>query len=398
MSETDEGLRSRSTGSSPPAADDVVFTFSFETFADAARRGMMRPPDRILLSLMASAQVRRLLVANPYRWTPRVIASPLLDRDVRFPSSERLWLHSPRRWRRSDRLEPDAVADEYAEYDESLRTGSARRGLLDPVVITTNPLVAGFSPFEWARQTTFFARDDWLSSPARRQYWPAFRDAYARIAASGRSVAAVSPQIIERIDPTGPYEVVPNGVEPSEWLGPEPAAPGWLAEIPHPRAVYVGTLDTRLDVDGIAILARARPDLHTVLVGPLPDPTYIHDIADLPNVHAHPSIGRTELVATLRNADLCLVAHRRTALTEAMSPLKLYEYLAAGIPVLSVDLPPVRDISDRVRLVDSVADFVDVVDSALALGRAAEDERKAFIAANSWAARHERIIALTRGL
>ena len=397
MSEADQEVQSQQRAASRPAADDFVFTFSFETFADAARRGMMRPPDRILLSLANSPQVGRLLVANPYRWAPRVLASPLLDRDVDFPGSDHVWLHSPTRWRRNDRLDPDGAAVEYAEYDTSLRKGAARRGLTDPVVLTANPLVAGFAPLEWARQTTFFARDDWLSSPSRSEYWPAFREAYARIAASGRGVVAVSSQIIERIAPTGPHEVVPNGVEPAEWLQPAPAEPAWLAKIPHPRAVYVGTLDSRLDVNGIATLARARPDLHSVLLGPLPDPSYISELAALPNVHVHQSVGRAELVATLRNADLCLVAHRRTALTEAMSPLKLYEYLAAGAPVLSIDLPPVREISHRVLLVDSVADFVDVVDSALVLGRASEDDRTAFIGANSWAARHERIIALTRG-
>ncbi|MGC5225263.1 glycosyltransferase [Micromonospora sp. DT81.3] len=396
MSDTNQDVGAMPVGSSV-TTDDVVFTFSFETFADAARRGMMRPPDRILLSLVNSAEVRRLLVANPYRWLPRVVASPLMDRDVTFPGSSRVWLHSPTRWRRSDRLDPGAAAAEYAEYDASLRKAAVRRGLVDPVVLTTNPLVAGFAPFEWVRQTTFFARDDWLSSPSRSEYWPAFREAYARIAASGRSVAAVSSQIIERINPTGLHEVVPNGVEPAEWLQAQPAEPAWLAKIPRPRAIYVGTLDSRLDVDGIATLARARPDLHTVLLGPLPDPLYIRKIAGLSNVHVHPSVGRAELVATLRNTDLCLVAHRRTALTEAMSPLKLYEYLAAGIPVLSIDLPPVRDISDRVLLVNSVADFVDVTDTALALGRAAEEDRKAFVTNNSWAARHERIIALTRG-
>ena len=62
-----------------------------------------------------------------------------------------------------------------------------------------------------------------------------------------------------------------------------------------------------------------------------------------------------------------------------MSPLKLYEYLAAGMPVLSVDLPPVRGISDRVLLVDAVADFVDVIDAAIDVGPAPEDERVAFV-------------------
>ncbi len=120
--------------------------------------------------------------------------------------------------------------------------------------------------------------------------------------------------------------------------------------------------------------------------------------AHWPNVHVHGSVGRAELIATLRNSDLALVAHRRTPLTEAMSPLKLYEYLAAGLPVLSIDLPPVRGISDRVWLTHAVSDFVDVVDAALQAGPADEAARTAFIEANSWTARHERIIALARGV
>jgi glycosyltransferase involved in cell wall biosynthesis len=96
----------------------------------------------------------------------------------------------------------------------------------------------------------------------------------------------------------------------------------------------------------------------------------------------------------LRSAELALVAHRRTPLTEAMSPLKVYEYLAAGSPVISIDLPPVRALGDRVILVDAVADFADVVDRALALGPADELDRQRFIAANSWSARHASVMAI----
>jgi len=193
-----------------------------------------------------------------------------------------------------------------------------------------------------------------------------------------------------------PAAVVPNGVEPAEWLGPAPAPPAWFAGIPGPRAVYVGTLDSRLDVPGIADLALRRPDMQVVLMGPLPDPAYVDRLRALPNVHLHPSVARAELVAVLRNSELCLLAHRRTSLTEAMSPLKIYEYLAAGVPVISIDLAPVRGIDERVLLVDSVAEFADAVPTALAMGRADDAARASFIAANSWAARHEQVFALAR--
>ena len=389
-------LPTEHVGGAPRSAADFVFTFSYETYSDAVRRGMMRPPDRILSSLMRSPEVRRLLVANPFRWMPRVAATPLLDRDVAFPTSSRMSLHRPIRMRRDDPTDVAGIAAEYRGYDRSLLRAARRLALVRPYVLTTNPLVAGFAPLDWAQQVTFFARDDWSSSPAREAYWPAYLAAYRRISETGRAVAAVSAEIIERIGPTGPSAVVPNGVEPSEWLGPRPAAPDWLAAIPGPRAVYVGTLDSRLDVPGIVDLATRCPDLQVVLLGPLPDPHYVADLRVLPNVHLHHSVARDELVATLRNADLCLLAHRRTPLTEAMSPLKIYEYLAAGVPVIATDLPPVRRIDDRVLLTDGVGDFADLVPAALAMGRAEERRRIDFIDENSWAARHTQVLALAR--
>ena len=76
-----------------------------------------------------------------------------------------------------------------------------------------------------------------------------------------------------------------------------------------------------------------------------------------------------------------------------MSPLKLYEYLAAGLPVASVDLPPIRAVgSERVVLCRKGGDFADAVAEALALGREDEEARREFIAANSWAKRHDELL------
>ncbi len=80
-----------------------------------------------------------------------------------------------------------------------------------------------------------------------------------------------------------------------------------------------------------------------------------------------------------------------------MSPLKIYEYLAGGAPVLSIDLAPVRDIDARVLLTDTTAEFADRIDEALALGPADDDDRLDFVAANSWRSRHERILDLALG-
>lgn len=383
-----------STASEPQPLDHV-FTFSYETYADAAARGMMRPPDRILQTLMSSPRVGGLLVANPYRSFASEAARRLRGRTDGFVDSPQQALVQPIRISRADAGSRRRLIEGYRRYDERLRRAAETMGLHAPRVITTNPLAAGFAPFAWAATVTYFGRDDWLSSEARSAYWPAYRAAYRQIRESEVGVVAVSEQIIERIAPRGPHAVVPNGVEPDEWAGPLPPAPAWLEKIPGPRAIYVGTIDTRLDTEGVAALAAARPDVSVVLLGPLPDPRYIRVLEGIRNVHVRPGVGRTELVAALRNSHVSLLAHRRTPLTEAMSPLKVYEYLAAGLPVVSTDLPPVRDLGPRVLLAPSTAEMAPMIDQAIAMGIQRDAERTQFVAKHSWASRHRVILDMT---
>jgi len=376
------------------ASRDVVFTFSYETYADAVARGMMRPPDRILQTLLAADEVDGLLVANPFRSLPSVLARRLRGTEPHFPAAPRRALVTPTRLARTDPVDVGRIVRSYRRYDALLRERARSLGIRRPAVITTNPLAAAFCPFAWSSTVTYFGRDDWLSSAARHAYWPAYRAAYRQIREAEIAVAAVSQEIIDRIDPLGPRAVIPNGVDPAEWRGAPPPAPGWLAEIPTPRAVYAGTLDQRLDIEGIAALAADRPALQIVLAGPAPDPEYMAALQGIPNVHVHGGMGRRELVATLRNCQLSLVAHRRTALTEAMSPLKVYEYLAAGLPVVSVDLGPIRRADDRILIAGSTAEMGPLTDRALAGDGMTEDERLAFIDRHSWASRHEAVLSL----
>jgi teichuronic acid biosynthesis glycosyltransferase TuaH len=372
---------------------DVVFTFTFETWSDAVARGMARPPDRLALTLLGHPDVRRLIVADPPRNAARRLAKRLLGRhDAPFPAAPGHTHLAPLSWGRVDPVTIPGQERQGRAYDAALAAAARDQDMTDVSIITASPFAAGYSDFDWAAGTTYYARDDWTQLPARRPWWPALQESYARLRQSGRPVVAVSQTILDRIDPSGEAVVVPNGVEPAEWTGPKPADPEFLAGIPHPRALYVGTLDSRLDVPGLLELAARRPDLHLVLLGVVGDADAVAPLYRVPNIHVLPPTDRAGLVAAVRNSDLCLVSHARSALTEAMSPLKIYEYLAGGAPVLSIDLAPVRGIDPRVLLTETTAQFADRLDEALALGPADEAERLAFVDANSWRSRHERIL------
>jgi teichuronic acid biosynthesis glycosyltransferase TuaH len=378
---------------------DVVFTFSFVTWQAAAQRGWFMPEDRLARALVSHQRVRRVLVCDLMRSLPVKLLRDLLtpaDASAEFPSGERARLVQPVRLRRSDPTSLVGVKRMAAAYDRTLARAAARMGLREPVLITAHPLLAGFAECAWARALTYYAIDDWAAYPPRRRWWPVYRESFAAMRVRRRRVAAVSGTLLERLAPTGPGVVIPNGLRPTEWIG-DPTPPAWQRDLLRPLLLYVGTLDSRLDVPALLAIARARPEATVVLVGALLDPVHLRPLRAEPNIEIHTQLSRSAVTGLIRVADVGLVPHVRSPLTEAMSPLKLYEYLAGGLPVVAVDLPPMRGVDPRVLLVGGSGGsggYPAAVESALTLGPAAENERLTFVQTNSWAARHECLLDL----
>jgi glycosyltransferase involved in cell wall biosynthesis len=370
---------------------DVIFTFFHTSWAHGVKHGLTFPDDRLADTLLRHPHVERLLIVNPYR----SVAGKLTARfrrpdDPAFPTTATRHLHEPLRLRRTDPPHPERSI---ARYEAAIHRAARRYGLQRPAIITAHPLVAGFGDFGWAGPVTYYAWDDWSASAPHRQWWPAYDRAYERIRATGRRVISISNKALARVGPTGPSAVIPNGVQPEEWqdLG---SPPGWFAAKPHPRLLYVGSLDHRVDVGQARTVAGAFPQGSLTLVGTMLDEARFAPLRDVANVEIHPPVPRPEIVRLIGAADACLVPHARNALTEAMSPLKLFEYLAGGRPVAAVDLPPIAAVQGSVVLVPPGGDFADATRRALAIGPASEPDRLAFVAANSWASRFEDLLAI----
>ncbi len=378
------------------SAKHAIYTFDDMTWAAARRRGMCFPQDQLVLAMLREPGIERLLICDRPRSAPVKWVRDLVERPARFEASERARLWQPLRLRRQDPTGIDALRRAYARYDRRLRRVAERAGLERPAVITSQPLLAGFAELGWAGPVTLYASDDLA---AHRDYQPwrdGLRAAYRAVGERGRRVVAVSDAILERIAPQGPAAVVPNGVDPRLWVEPE-RAPSWFPELPGPRLLYVGTLDDRLDIAALRAVARAWPDGSVVLVGPLADRSHLGPLLAEPNVTLHDAVSREDVAALAHAADACLVPHHRTPLTEAMSPLKLYEYLASGSPTVATDLEPVRRVDGPVLRVPPGGDFVAGLRLALAAGPATEADRRRFIAANSWSARTAEVLELALG-
>lgn len=152
---------------------------------------------------------------------------------------------------------------------------------------------------------------------------------------------------------------------------------------------YYGAIAEWFDPDLVRAVALANPEAQLILVGS--DTSGAGEaLADLPNVRMVGEVPYAELPYWLHGFDACLLPFKVIPLTMATNPVKVYEYLAAGKPVVSVDLPEMAQFEGLVRTARDAAGFVDAVADVLAErpgGQVAA--RQAFAAGQSWAHRAE---------
>lgn len=165
-----------------------------------------------------------------------------------------------------------------------------------------------------------------------------------------------------------------------------------IAKLPQPRIGYSGHVNERLDYDVLEYLARQRPTWSLIFVGDTYpwtlDTQPLRRLRTLPNVHFLGKYPFTEMPALLKGMDVCLIPYTSDERGHYRSPLKLYEYLAAGKPVVSTDHPEAQEFSNVLYLASTPEAFLASVAQALTQdNKARQQQRVALAQQHSWGRR-----------
>ncbi len=180
---------------------------------------------------------------------------------------------------------------------------------------------------------------------------------------------------------------LPNGVEFERFAADAPE-PEDLAAIPQPRALYVGATEYWFDATLVAECARAMGDVSFVLVGP-ESARVSEAVAGLRNVHVLGPRPYAAVPAYMRACDVGIVPFARDEMVDAIHPIKVYEYLAAGLPVVAIRWQELEAMGAPVELCERDG-FCEGLEAVLDAGREAGLEaRLAYARENSWDARFE---------
>ncbi len=148
---------------------------------------------------------------------------------------------------------------------------------------------------------------------------------------------------------------------------------------------YYGAIAEWFDLDLVERIARERPDDCLLLIGA--DTAQANKrLAGLPNVLMAGEVSYSELPFYLYAFDVCILPFRVIPLTLATNPVKVYEYLSAGKPVVSVDLPEISQFGGLVARARTHDEFMEQLTDALdRAGEApAEASRRRFASEQTW--------------
>jgi len=265
----------------------------------------------------------------------------------------------------------------------ALRRASHAAGMERPHVLVANPVAAYYlDTFRHAR-VAYLRLDNYPLLPGVDGHLA--RDAEARLQRSADACFATAETLIPEQPRQGLWHTLAQGVD-MEHFAPRSFDP------PDTRVLgFFGLLAEWVDYDLIRQVARDHPDWTLELRGPvrhLPE-----DLRSISNVRVLPPVPYADLPSVIGHWRAAWLPFLCNELTQGVNPLKLREYLAAGLPTLSTPLPAARDLRDVCSVTTSTevgACLRQIIDSDDAGQRRG---RRDAMFAHSWSARSSQLRA-----
>ena len=156
-------------------------------------------------------------------------------------------------------------------------------------------------------------------------------------------------------------DMIPNGANFERFVQaaqPQPL-PDDMQGIPHPIFGFVGALQSCIEYGYLEAAAKARPDWSFVLIGKEKPGVDLSALHAMPNVHFLGLKPNEQLPLYLAHFDACLNLFAKSDLSKDVSPLKFYEYLATGRPIVSTKQPDqILQYAPLIEIADSQEEFI----------------------------------------
>lgn len=233
---------------------------------------------------------------------------------------------------------------------QQIRSALRRHGFVRPVLLSFHPFGSWLQDVTHWRAIAYYCVDDYAAIPGAcvecvTTAEQALLDRANVVFSTSRTLFTTK----RPISSTKVHWVPNNAIDTELFDGHKVQSPVQLEQLPRPIVGFVGNLTNyKVDLELVQRVAQSNRGISFVLVGPVGvgEPSTANRIGSLralPNVHLIGPRPHTEMPAWIGAFDVCWIPFRINAATENDLPMKFFEYLASGRPVLSTDLPALRE-------------------------------------------------------
>lgn len=255
-------------------------------------------------------------------------------------------------------------------YPGILKRLSKKLGFDNPVVITMLPMTRNFIHAVEPQCVVYHAIDEMTAFGGRKEHEKKIiRANEEALCKEADLVMGVTPRLHDRLKQLNPRsQLFPNGVDidhyaPSrlERLDTHPK----LKNINHPCIGFFGQIDERMDQDIVTHVARSRPDWQLVFAGRVKKGVDVSRMQAMPNITFTGYLPYDELPSVVKEYDVCVVPYVLNDLSQACSPIKVYEYLASGKPVVATPLDGLFNCREAILTAAAPDEFLTRLEDAL---------------------------------
>lgn len=239
-------------------------------------------------------------------------------------------------------------------FCDSLNRALETIGFDEYVVWSYNPyFVQYFDELHGATKKVFDTVDNWSAHPNFKDSVERLQRNYQYIDQNCDAIFTVAESLLELYPTNGNVHWVPNGVDVSHFdtdICDESEARNFLQSLQKPIIGYVGIIQKRVDFDFVKKLAKKHSEFDFVFVGDVWPDAGSEIVTDLDNVYFLGRVSYQLLPSVLKEFSIGMIPHHVDEFTDSMNPLKLYEYLAVGLPVVTTPVAGVEDFLSYVTV------------------------------------------------
>lgn len=177
--------------------------------------------------------------------------------------------------------------------------------------------------------------------------------------------------------------------------------PDDIASIPHPIIGFVGNMNQSIDFNLLTYLSRKKPEWSLVLVGPFKyyERGFLHleelrEARSCKNIYFVGGKPFEQIPSYLKAFDVCLIPYRDSEFNRSRSPVKLFEYMASGKPIVSTPVHQCQHFEGVIEIAKEPQSFLEAIAKLLTGDHKITQNYLMIAKENSWEKRADRVLEI----